>query len=76
MYYNDTQRHHLPHFHARYGEYSASFAIDPLALIDGVIPQRQMRLILAWAELHQQELRDNWARATSERRTFRIDGLR
>jgi hypothetical protein len=32
------------------------FSISPVALISGSIPQRQQRLVEAWAELHQDEL--------------------
>ena len=46
MFY-EAGRHHQPHFHAIYGEYLASFAIDPPALLAGTMPRRQMHLILA-----------------------------
>ncbi len=44
---------HVPHFHAYYGEHVAVFSISPVALIIGFIPQRQQRLVEAWAELHE-----------------------
>ena len=28
MYYNDTEKHHLPHLHAAYGEYSAVYNFE------------------------------------------------
>ena len=34
--------------------------IAPVALIIGFIPQRQQRLVEAWAELHEQELLADW----------------
>ena len=52
--------HHLPHFHAQYQEYEAVFGILPLELLVGSLPQRQMRLVEAWAELHQEELLRDW----------------
>ena len=75
MYY-ETGRHQNPHFHARYGEYRASFSMDPPALLAGAMPRRQLNLILAWAELHQQELLDNWNRVALEQPLNVIDGLR
>ncbi|WP_343412690.1 DUF4160 domain-containing protein [Candidatus Amarolinea dominans] len=36
MYFGDPSRHPVPHFHARYGEYQASFAIDPPAWLAGI----------------------------------------
>jgi hypothetical protein len=37
--------------------------IDNLEVIDSALPRRQLRLVLAWAELHQEELVANWRRA-------------
>jgi hypothetical protein len=53
-------RHHRPHFHAKYQEYEAVFSIQPLELLVGSLPQRQRRLVEAWAELHQEELLRDW----------------
>lgn len=75
IYFEMQSRHHEPHFHAIYGEHDASFSIDPPALITGSLPRRQRRLVLAWAELHQDELIDNWNKATTGRSLQRIIGL-
>ena len=55
----DTQ-HHVAHFHAYYQEEVGIFGIDPVELIAGSLPRRQRRLVEAWAELHQNELGDDW----------------
>ncbi|MEP7354410.1 MAG: DUF4160 domain-containing protein [Acidobacteriota bacterium] len=60
MYYDD---HPPPHFHAIYGEHEAKIVIETLELFEGTLPRRALGLVLDWAELHQQELRDNWVRA-------------
>ena len=52
--------HHLPHFHAYYGEYQAVFSFEPLDMLAGALPQRQRRLVEAWAELHKEELKKDW----------------
>ena len=54
--------HHHPHFHAYYQDEVAVFGVDPIEIIDGTLPRRQTRLVQAWAELHQEELRADWAR--------------
>lgn len=41
MYFDDVGKHKRPHFHARYGEYEATFAIDSPAWIAGVMPRQQ-----------------------------------
>ena len=74
MYY-ETGTHQYPHFHARFGEYRASFTMDPPALLAGAMPRRQQHLILAWAELHQEELLENWDRVMQEDTLHRIKGL-
>jgi hypothetical protein len=38
------------------------FRINPVELIAGDITRTQRRLVEAWAELHQRELRDDWDR--------------
>jgi Domain of unknown function (DUF4160) len=34
--------------------------IDEVEVIDSNLPARHLRLVLAWAELHQHELIENW----------------
>ncbi len=50
--------HHTPHFHAYYQEYVAIYNIDKIELLAGTMPRRQERLVLAWAELHQEVTRE------------------
>jgi len=56
MFFNDQEQHHLPHFHAIYGEYSGSFSLDG-EIITGNIPKKQLKLIAAWATIHMDNLR-------------------
>ena len=60
MFSEPSERHRVPHFHAYYQEHVAVFSITPVALIAGSLPQRQQRLVEAWAELHQGELLSDW----------------
>jgi len=57
--------HHLPHFHAYYGDAVAVYQIAPVELIAGSLPRRQARLVEAWAELHEDELQSDWRRLQS-----------
>ncbi len=66
---------HVPHFHASYGEFEASFAIDSARLLAGTMPRRQMRLIVHWAEIHRTELEENWRELQSGGRRIPIDPL-
>ncbi len=75
IYTEGNAPHHLPHFHVYYGEYMASFAINPPNLLEGSLPRRQLRLVLAWAELHEEELAGNWIRVQNGQSPQRIEGL-
>ncbi len=39
MFSEPSERHHVPHFHAYFGEHVAVFSISPVAIIIGFIPQ-------------------------------------
>jgi len=68
--------HHVAHFHAYYQDEVAIFSIDPVEMIAGSLPTRQRRLVEAWAELHEAELRADWARLQEGRRPAPIEPLR
>ena len=57
MYFDD---HGFPDFHARHVDGEAKVRIDTLEIIDSTLGRRQLRFVLAWAELHQDELAENW----------------
>jgi len=57
MYFRE---HAQPHFHVIYGDFKAVVDIQRLELTDGKLPRRAINLVLDWAELHQQELLNDW----------------
>jgi hypothetical protein len=57
MYFND---HNPPHFHALYNEYDAEIEIDNLSVLQGKLPARILGLASEWAELHKNELVEDW----------------
>ena len=69
IYYND----HAPaHFHATYGGYKAKFGLENLEMLTGRLPARQRRLVLHWASIRQEELREAWQRAQRRENPGRI----
>jgi hypothetical protein len=60
MYVEAGGAHHRPHFHAYYQEHVGIYGIEVIERIAGSLPTRQERLVLAWAELHREELIRNW----------------
>lgn len=76
MFMEPGAPHHRPHFHAYYQDDMAIYSIDDIELIAGSLPRRQMRLVEAWAELHQRELRLDWERLQEGQTPVPIDPLR
>jgi hypothetical protein len=72
MYFDD---HDPPHFHARHADGGAKVRIDTLEVIESDLGRRQLRLVLAWAELHQGELSENWQRARAGETLRPVDPL-
>ena len=52
--------HNPPHFHVEYAEYKAIIFIQENIVGKGYLPNKQLRLVLAWCELHKDELMQNW----------------
>ena len=73
MFYDD---HAPPHFHATYAEYKGIIDIDHLKMIKGNLPRRALELILDWAELHQDELLENWQLCETKQVPYKIEPLK
>jgi hypothetical protein len=73
MFFGD---HGPPHSHARHAQGSAKVRIDSLEVIESTLARRQLRFVLAWAELAQDELRENWRRARAGETPQPIEPLR
>jgi hypothetical protein len=72
MFHND---HEPSHFHARYGEHKALVAIEDAAVLRGDLPPRALGLVLEWARLRREELREDWKLARENRPLKRIEPL-
>ncbi|MBJ6798552.1 DUF4160 domain-containing protein [Geomonas propionica] len=75
MYLLDNHHHSLPHFHARYAEHEASISIEDGKVLAGQLPRKQFRLVLAWLELHREELQADWALAAQGENPYKIKPL-
>ena len=74
MNWKDNDKHHLPHFHAYYNEFEASFDLNG-EIITGSFPAKQTAFVKAWALLHQDELAANWKLAVEDEQVFKIKPL-
>jgi len=75
MFVEFGEPHHLPHFHAYYGDEVAVFRLAPIDLLSGELPKRQQRFVEAWAELHEEELLADWALLQSGHKPLPIEPL-
>ena len=72
MYWKE---HFPPHFHAEYGENKIIVDINEGTVLKGNFPFKQLKLVLAWCELHKEELLKNWESAQRHDDIIRIEPL-
>jgi hypothetical protein len=58
------------------GRQRAKVRIDTLEVIKSDLGRRQLRFVLAWAELHREELETNWRRAQAREKLLPIEPLK
>ena len=75
MFFYDTDRHHAPHIHAEYQDQVAVYSIEEGELLAGKLPKNKHKLVVAWIEIHREELMEDWKLAVEGRKPFSIKGL-
>lgn len=76
LFYFDSKKHHEPHIHVEYQEENAIISITSGEVIEGAIPNNKLRLVLAWIEIHKEELLADWKLALEGQPVFKIEGLK
>ena len=76
MYFYDNKKHNRPHIHAEYGEHTVTIAIDDGAILGGSLPSAKLKLVLAWIEIHKEDLMADWKLAVAGEPVFKIEPLR
>ena len=76
IYFNDTEKHYLEHIHAQYNEYDAVYSIKDISLLEGELPSKQHKLVVAWMEIHKEELIALWKVSQADGEIFKIDPLK
>ena len=74
MLFKDTAHHNKPHVHVFYGEYEASIGIDG-ELLAGSLPRRQMKIVMGWLALHEEEAYAAWNLAVQGKHFDKIDPM-
>lgn len=75
MFFNDIEKHKLPHIHAEFQGDVGVYAINDGALLAGNLPPAKHKLVVAWMEIHKDELLADWLLAVDGKQPFRIKGL-
>jgi hypothetical protein len=75
IFFEDNDRHNLPHIHIRYAGTKGSVAIDDGRLLAGDIPPKQLKMVQAWIEIHKDELVADWDLAVAGEQPYRIAPL-
>ena len=72
VYYGD---HLPPHFHVEYSGAIAKIDIETLSFISGSLPARARGLVVEWAAMHREELREAFQKAANMQAPGMIDTL-
>ncbi|MCC9000695.1 MAG: DUF4160 domain-containing protein [Candidatus Contendobacter sp.] len=75
MFFRDIERHHVPHIHADYQRQVAVYSILDGSLLAGELPSNKHKLVIAWIEIHQEDLLADWNLAVNGKKPFPIKGL-
>ena len=54
--------HLPPHFHVWYGDYKITITIQD-GVVTGKMPQRALKMVFEWLEIHRGELLREWEKA-------------
>ena len=65
----------MPHIHAEYQGQVAVYDIEDGNVLAGEIPKKKHKLVVAWIEIHKEELMADWELAVKGSKPFPIRGL-
>ena len=55
-----ASEHNPPHIHVVYGEYVGVIDIRTLQMIQGDLPNKALKIVQEWTQIHQAELLKMW----------------
>ena len=74
--YCAPSEHNPPHIHVYFQNDKAVVNIKSCEITAGSLPKKKARLVLAWIEIHQDELLADWKLASNGELPFKIDPLK
>lgn len=75
MYKEVGGKHNVPHIHAEYQNYNVVVDLEG-NIIEGDLPKNKIKLLLAWVEIHKEDLYANWKLLSSGDGYFKIEPLK
>lgn len=73
--FNDVDRHKAPHIHADYQGQAAVYSITDGSVLAGELPPAKNKLVVAWIEIHKDDLLADWELAVNGQNPLPIRGL-
>lgn len=74
--YCSPGEHNPPHIHAYYQDSMAIIGVNSGEVSEGKLPPRQTKLVLAWTEIHKDELIADWELVSKGELPFPIEPLK
>ena len=75
MFFRDIEKHHTPHIHADYQGRLGIYSIPDGNLLARELLPNKHKLVIAWIEIHKEDLLADWELAVNGRKPFTIKGL-
>ncbi len=75
MYKETGGKHNVPHIHA---EYSGDEIVVNLSgeILEGSFPNNKLKLLVAWIEIHKDDLEANWKLLSEGEQFYKIEPLK
>lgn len=68
-------KHNQPHIHALYGDSEVVVSLSG-EILEGKFPNKQLKLLVAWIAIHEDELNANWKLLSDGEGYFKIEPLK
>jgi hypothetical protein len=75
MFFRDIEKHKTPHLHAEYQGNVSVYSIEDGAILAGSLPPNKHKLVVAWIEIHREDLMADWELAVNGQTPLPIRGL-
>lgn len=74
MYKETDSKHNIPHIHA---EYNGKYIVIDFngTILEGNFPIKKRNILVAWVNLHEEELQANWKMLSADGQYFKIKPL-